>query len=143
MQSCNFLNLLAYVGAHYWPNFKAKTVFNLKLWVFKVGKLDVRVRPLFANPVTYNSNKHVYTAKVADIMILSQQQKVCIYTTVCICMPCIAFDSNTCTAHPHYAFACKQSPGYFNKELTCYILLCFYFNLQNILFCIHSWRCHF
>ena len=51
--SWNFLQSLSYVGTFCWPNFKSVACTNLKLWIVKVGKLDVCGRPLFANPVTY------------------------------------------------------------------------------------------
>jgi len=37
---------------HRFPKFKAFGVFNLKLWIIKVVKLDVCGRPLIANRVT-------------------------------------------------------------------------------------------
>jgi len=37
----NFHGLLIYVSPHYHPNFKTIGVFNLNLWIAKVGKLDV------------------------------------------------------------------------------------------------------
>jgi len=46
------LHDLTYVGTHFCPNFKLMAVFNLKLWIVKVGELDVWGRPLFANQVT-------------------------------------------------------------------------------------------
>ena len=53
IQTWNFLHLLTYVGTHCCPNFKAMAVFNVKLWVVKVSKVDVCGRPLFANPVIF------------------------------------------------------------------------------------------
>jgi len=50
--SWNFFQPLSYVGTFCWPNFKSVACANLKLWIVKVGKLDVCGRPLFANPVT-------------------------------------------------------------------------------------------
>ena len=51
--SWNFFQPFSYVGTFCWPNFKSVACANLKLWIVKVGKLDVCGRPLFANPVTY------------------------------------------------------------------------------------------
>jgi len=48
-----FLYLLTYVGTHWCPTFNAMAVFNLKLWIVNVGKLDVCGRSLFTNPVTF------------------------------------------------------------------------------------------
>jgi len=53
LQTWKFSHLLSYVGTHYCPNFMAMDVFNLKLWIIQVGKLDVHGRPLSTNPVTY------------------------------------------------------------------------------------------
>jgi len=47
------LHVFTYVGTHCCANFKGMAVFNLKLLIAKVSKLDVCGRPLFANPVTY------------------------------------------------------------------------------------------
>ena len=46
------LHLSTHVNTHCCPNFKPTAVFNLKLLIVKVGKLDVCGRPLFANLVT-------------------------------------------------------------------------------------------
>jgi len=40
LQTWNFLCLLTDVGTHFRLNFKAMIVSILKLWIFKVGKLD-------------------------------------------------------------------------------------------------------
>ena len=49
--SWNYLQSLSYVDTFSWPNFKSVYVActNLKLWIIKVGKVDVWGRPLFAN----------------------------------------------------------------------------------------------
>jgi len=39
--SNSFYHLLTHVGPHYHPNFNTITVYNLKLRIVKVGKLDV------------------------------------------------------------------------------------------------------
>ena len=73
LENCNlgfkvYTNLkfstLTYVGTRCCLNFKGLAVFNLKLLIVKVGKMDVCGRPLFANPVTIMFNPcittHVY-----------------------------------------------------------------------------------
>jgi len=37
---------------YFCPNFMAMSIFNRKLWIVNVDKLDVCRRPLFTNPVT-------------------------------------------------------------------------------------------
>ena len=64
---------LQYVGTHCCPNFKAMAVFNLKLLITKVDKLDVCGRPLFANPVTNIVVLHIITYKV------QQHESLCKY----------------------------------------------------------------
>jgi len=53
----NFQTMFYCVLAYFKPNFNPISYIDEKLWIIKVGKLDVSGRPLFANPVTYKVNQ--------------------------------------------------------------------------------------